>query len=288
MKLKIFFIIFINLLSNSNVVLIDILYTPIGKNGSKVFDSNDGIILFLDLSNFQINDDIFYYFEFNETDALDDNEESLITFYESYIYEINQEEEFIISKYIDSSYIKTYQTISSKTKFYFSSSKKNESNYLLIGLSSELTIQNQFKFKNTKKDESIENTELTILWNILFFVIILLSIILAMILRAYKKKKENETDNTQNEYNQEGQNEHQNESSQKGDKVQQNEFSHEGQNVQQNEYGNEKYIQQTQYRKEDLISQQNEYIQDGQNVQQTERINPVQIYSQENFNEMNI
>ena len=267
------------------------IYTPIEQYEAKVFDSNDGIILFLDLSNFQINDDIFYYFEFNENDALDDNEESLITFYESHIYEINQEEN-IISKYIDSSYIKTYQKKStrlSRTRFFFSSSKENETNYLLIGLSSELTIQNQFKFKTTKKDESTsDNTELTILWDILFFVIILLSIILAMILRAYKKKKENETDNTQNEYNQEGQNEHQNESSQKGDKVQQNEFSHEGQNVQQNEYGNEKYIQQTQYRKEDLISQQNEYIQDGQNVQQTERINPVQIYSQENFDEMNI
>ena len=264
MKLKIYFIIFINLLNISNIVSIDVLYTPIEQYESQVFDSNDGIILFLDLSKFQINDDIFYYFEFNETDALDDNEESLITFYESHIYEINQEDENIVSKYIDSRYINTYQTIESKSKFYFISSKKNESNYLLIGLSSKLTIQNQFRFKNTKKDESSKSSELTEIWDAILFVVIVGSVIFAVILRACKKtKKKNEKDNTQKENKQEGQN------------VRQTEYSKEGLNVQHTSQEDKK-IHQKQKSKERQI------------VLQTEEINPIQIYSQKNFDEINI
>ncbi len=256
MKLKIFFIIFINLLSNSNVVLIDILYTPIGKNGSKVFDSNDGIILFLDLSNFQINDDIFYYFEFNETDALDDNEESLITFYESHIYEINQEEN-IISKYIDSSYIKTYQKKStrlSRTRFFFSSSKENETNYLLIGLISNHT-KYQFKFRNTEIDLSSminENLDISIIvMIILFFAICLENLITIIVLQNCKKKKEYETGNLQNVNIQQGQYVHQIQYSQQRQYPQQIQYSQQGPYYQQIQYNQQgPYYQQIQYRQQ--------------------------------------
>jgi hypothetical protein len=139
MKLITFFIILITLLNYSNQALIDvdIDYDPVAKYGTKDFNTHYGLLMFLDVSEFQKDENIYYYFEFDKDDALDEEYsyynnkkkttyESLIGFYEAETNEIVQNND-IYSVYFGPSYEKTPKSTesgSSKAKFYFSSKKK--------------------------------------------------------------------------------------------------------------------------------------------------------------------
>ena len=210
--------------------------------------------MFLDVSQFQKDENIFYYFEFDRNDALyvknynygnnNKNKEygTLIDFYEGEIDEIVQNNN-TYSVYFGTSYSKkpkTYKSSTSKTKFYFSS-KKKDSKYLIIALNTNSYIEKKYTFKNTEKDESKLSTTTIIIIVVVIVVIVAIGIIggICYAKRA-KKKKNTQTDDVQGGYDQQGQYIHQTQNSQ---------------NVQI-------YTQQPQY------DQQGQYVQQPQNNQQ--------------------
>ena len=255
MKLITFFIIFITLINYSNqteTVTFKVFYDPIEKYGKKEFNEKERIIIiFLDVSEFQKDENIYYYFEFNINDALDSNDEPLIEFYEAETNEIVQNAD-IYSVYVGSSYKKTpksTKSTSSKTKFYFSS-KKNDSKYLIIALYSYLTIDHTFKFKNTETDESkLSKTEIIIIIVIIVVIIIIAIIVGVCYYKKSKKKKNPQTVVITGGYGQQGQYIQQPQNSQNVQVyTQQPQYSQQGQYPQQPQYNQQgQYVQQPQY-----------------------------------------
>ena len=278
MKLITFFIILLTLLNYSNQALIDVHidYDPVAKYGTKDFNSHYGLLMFLDVSEFQKDENIYYYFEFDKDDALHKkyssysnnkkhtNYESLIEFYVAETNEIVQNDD-IYSVYFGSYYEKTPKSTksgSSKAKFYFSS-KKKDSKYLIIGLIPDSRIDNKFTFKNTETDES-KLGKTTI---IIIIVIIVVIIIIAIIVGVCYYKKSKKKKNTQPVgYDQQGLYIQQPQNSQNVQVyTQQPQYSQQGQYVQQPQYSQQgQYVQQPQYNQQGQYVQQPQYNQQGQ------------------------
>ena len=242
MKLKTFFIILITLLNYSNQdewVNTTIPLYEIEKYGSLELNGINGVLIFLQLSEFETNEKIYYYFEFDEDEAINDEGIVLFSFFEGETSEIDKQNVDKYQVYFKKNYQKTSKSIEtslSKTKFYFSSKKNSE--YLIIGVLSNTNtpIKNKFKFQNTKKDESISDSNTIVIIIIIVVILIFIGGIIGICI--YQKKKSTIAQNIAR----------QDMNNQQAQFVQQ---PQNGQNVQ-------------------IYTQQPQYIQEGQYAQQTQ------------------
>ena len=174
MKIKIFLIIFL-----TQIILYNCLEyyqtEPLQQYGTLTLplDGDYNLVVFpLDISNFKTQESIFFYFQFDPLDALDDNKKPRITFYVIYINTID-DRSFYLFDFIKSPYEikpKKIKDTELKTIFYFETNKQQDYKYLVIcAHSPEYYIQYPFIFNNTQKDEGAINTKLGII--LLFFTV---------------------------------------------------------------------------------------------------------------------
>ena len=197
MKLKIFLIIFLTkiILYNCKEVEIRTITDPVDQYGELTFqpDGSIGVIFPLDISNFNNSESIYYYFEFNPEDALDDNSQSFITFYAVYVDEINYN---LYAGFLNSTYIKgpkRTKDLTSATTFYFETKKADDYKYLIIGAVSDSYIAYSYTFKNTEKDEGAINKKLVIIVLCVIGGLIVIGGIIALVWYMKKKKKKKGT-----------------------------------------------------------------------------------------------
>ena len=197
MKLKIFLIIFLTkiILYNCQEAEIRTITDPVDQYGELTFqpDGSIGVIFPLDISKFNNSESIYYYFEFNPEDALDDNSQSFITFYAVYVDEINYN---LYAGFLNSTYIKgpkRTKDLTSATTFYFKPKKKDDYKYLIIICLTADIFEHSFTFKNTEKDEGAINKKLVIIVVCVLVAIIVIGGIIGLVYYLKKKKKKKTT-----------------------------------------------------------------------------------------------
>ena len=200
MKPKIFLIIFIsqiNLYISQTNVDIYFRMQPLPQYGEYTFkaDGSFGSIFALDISNFNVSESIYYYFEFNPDDALDANSQPFLTFYAVYCdgYDVDFFTGFIENR---NSYIKNPKKTSdltSKTTFYFETIKPESYKYLVIFVITDDEIIYDYKFVNSEKDESRISKTTVIVILVVLGVIIVIAIVVGIVWYLKKKKKKKGT-----------------------------------------------------------------------------------------------
>ena len=200
MKPKIFLIIFIsqiNLYISASYGDIYFRLQALPQYGELTFkaDGTIGSIFALDISNFNVSESIYYYFEFNPDDALDANSEPFLTFYAVYCdgYDDDYFKEFIENR---KSYIKDPKKTSdltSKTTFYFETIKPDSYKYLVIFAITDDEILYDYTFVNSEKDESRISKTTVIIILVVVGVIIVIAIVVGIVWYLKKKKKKKGT-----------------------------------------------------------------------------------------------
>ena len=209
MKPKIFLIIFIsqiNLYISASYGDIYFRLQALPQYGELTFkaDGTIGSIFALDISNFNVSESIYYYFEFDPDDALDDNSQPFLTFYAVYCdgYDDDYFKEFIENR---KSYIKDPKKTSdltSKTTFYFETIKPDSYKYLVIFAITDDEILYDYTFVNSEKDESRISKTTVIIILVVVGVIIVIAIVVGIVwyLKKKKKKKGTTTNDQQSQY----------------------------------------------------------------------------------------
>ncbi len=199
MKPKIFLIIFISQINLYFSAYGEIYYRlqPLPQYGELGFkaDGTIGSIFALDISNFNVSESIYYYFEFNPDDALDANSQPFLTFYAVYCdgYDDDYFKEFIENR---KSYIKDPKKTSdltSKTTFYFETIKPDSYKYLVIFAITDDEILYDYTFVNSEKDESRISKTTVIIILVVVGVIIVIAIVVGIVWYLKKKKKKKGT-----------------------------------------------------------------------------------------------
>ena len=200
MKPKIFLIIFIsqiNLYISASYGDIYFRLQALPQYGELTFkaDGTIGSIFALDISNFNVSESIYYYFEFNPDDALDANSKPFLTFYAVYCdgYDDDSFKEFIKKR---NSFIKDPKKTSdltSKTTFYFETIKPDSYKYLVIFAITDDEILYDYTFVNSEKDESRISKTTVIIILVVVGVIIVIAIVVGIVWYLKKKKKKKGT-----------------------------------------------------------------------------------------------
>ena len=170
---------------------------PLPQYGELTFkaDGTFGSIFALDISNFNVSESIYYYFEFNPDDALDANSKPFLTFYAVYCdgYDDDSFKEFIKKR---NSFIKDPKKTSdltSKTTFYFETIKPDSYKYLVIFAITDDEILYDYTFVNSEKDESRISKTTVIIILVVVGVIIVIAIVVGIVWYLKKKKKKKGT-----------------------------------------------------------------------------------------------
>lgn len=197
MNPKIFLIIFISQINLYISAPVYHLLEPIQQYGEKTFkaDGRIGAIFPLDISNYNVSESIYYYFEFDPDDALDIDNQPFITFLAVYCdeYDFNFYQRILNNS---TQYIKDPKKttdLTSKTTFYFETIKPDTYKYLIIAAYTSDEIRKDYTFVNSEKDEGVISKKTVIIILVVFGVIIVIAIIVGIVWFLKKKKKKKGT-----------------------------------------------------------------------------------------------